>query len=500
MKRPDSFAHDPAGFIDAYIKRNEKNKPWSLSAHQRAILRLALRFDAAGRLLLRLLLWAEMKKSGKTFLAACLGLWWGFTHSHTEIIVCANDLEQSTGRVFATMVKLCEHNAELKRSVKLKAAEIVISNGTIIKAVANDYRGEAGARHSLAIFDELWGYDSERAERLFEEMTPPPTEPDAWLLIVTTAGFSGESRLLERLYQRGLAGERVEADLEVFRDADMVMFWSHTPRQPWQTPAYYAEQARLLRPTTFQRLHRNEWTTAEAAFITAEMWDACVDADRQPRAASDQLVLFLGIDGSVTGDNAATMYVAWEGDRLVLVRHRIWHPTKAEPLDIEATIEADVLATRERFRLKRALADPYQLHRSVTTLKSMGVKIEGFAQTQANTSRMGGALFELLKTGGLRLYPDAELRRQALNTMGVETPYGVRIAKQTGSKKIDGIAALALACVAALDAGPRQQAPIIVTQFTGERTISFEEEDRRLAEFVKRLYPHDANRLLGLDE
>ncbi len=61
-----------------------------------------------------------------------------------------------------------------------------------------------------------------------------PTEPDAWLLIVTTAGFSGESQLLERLYERGLAGTRLDEELEIYRADDLVMFWSHTPRQPWQ--------------------------------------------------------------------------------------------------------------------------------------------------------------------------------------------------------------------------------------------------------------------------
>jgi phage terminase large subunit-like protein len=457
--RADRYRQDPAAFIDAFIKRNEKGTSWSLSVHQRLAVALAFRFGPTGRLLLRLLLWSEPKKSGKTFLAACLGLWWAFTRPHAEIIVAANDLEQSVSRVFATMVKLCEHNAELRRSVRVKATEIVVSNGTLIKAVPRDYRGEAGSRHSLAIFDELWGFDSERAQRMFEEMTPIPTEPDAWILVVTLAGFSGESVLLERLYRRGLTGERLDSDLEVYRADDLLMFWSHTARQPWQTDAYYAEQERLLRPNTFRRLHRNEWTIAESAFITPELWDPCVEAERRPMLTSNDLPVFGGIDGSVSGDTAATAFVAWQNDKLVLVRHCIWRPSKADPLDIERTIEADLRETHQRFRLQRVLADPYQLHRSVTTLKAAGIAVEGFAQTQANTSRMGGVLFELLKTGSLLLYPDAELRQQALNTAAVESPFGFRIAKQTGARKIDAIAALAMACVAALEAGPTAYVP-----------------------------------------
>ena len=256
------YGRDPAAFIDRFVTRNEKGRPWKLSAYQRRVLRLAFRWSRAGALLLRLLLWGEPKKSGKTFIAAVLGLWCGFVTPDSETIVAANDLEQAQSRVFRTMVALLKHNPELGASATVRAAEILLSNGHRIVVISSDYRGAAGSRHTLVIFDELWGYMLERAERLFEELTPPPTEPNAWALVVTTAGFVGESVLLERLYQRGLAGERLDVDLEVYRADDLVMFWSHTPRQPWQTPEYYAEQARSLRPSTFARLHRNEWVSA----------------------------------------------------------------------------------------------------------------------------------------------------------------------------------------------------------------------------------------------
>src|SRR6266566_10162560 len=105
------FARDPAAFIDEYLLVNEKGKPWRLSAHQRRVLALAFRWDAPptdgeGRLWLRLLLWGEIKKSGKSFLGAALGLWWAFTNADTEVIVAANDLEQAQSRVFKTMVAL----------------------------------------------------------------------------------------------------------------------------------------------------------------------------------------------------------------------------------------------------------------------------------------------------------------------------------------------------------------------------------------------------------
>ena len=44
---------------------NEKGQPWRLSAYQRRVLALAFRWSLAGALLMRLLLWSELKKSGK---------------------------------------------------------------------------------------------------------------------------------------------------------------------------------------------------------------------------------------------------------------------------------------------------------------------------------------------------------------------------------------------------------------------------------------------------
>jgi phage terminase large subunit-like protein len=141
------------------------------------VLALAFRWSPTGVLLMRLLIWSEPKKSGKTFLAAVLGLWWSFVTPNTEVIIAANDLEQSVGRVFKTMVALLRHNPELGASATIRAAAILLSNGTVVAAIASEYRGAAGARHSLVIYDELWGVSSENAQRLYEELTPPPTEP-----------------------------------------------------------------------------------------------------------------------------------------------------------------------------------------------------------------------------------------------------------------------------------------------------------------------------------
>jgi phage terminase large subunit-like protein len=452
MKASDlrTYAHYPARFADTFVKKNEKGKLWSLTTYQRRVLALAFRWSAAGRLLLRLLLWSEPKKSGKTFLAALLGLWWAFTNPRTEVIVVANDLEQSVSRVFATMVALCQLNPALRESVTIRATSILVSNGTSMTAIASEYRGAAGSRHSLVIFDELWGFTSENGQRLCEELTPPPTEPDAWVLVVRHAGFVNESKLLEAIYQRGLAGERIDTDLEVYRAGELVMFWSHVPRQPWQTDQYYQEQRRSLRPNTYLRLHENRWATAESIFVTPALWDACTDAALRPELTCAESV-FVGVDAAWKRDGIGIVAVRWESDRLRLVCHRISRPTASAPLNIEATAETFLRELHARYTVALIYADPFQFVRSIQTLEADGLPIRAFNQTAASTCRMGQELFSLLHGANLRMYPSEDLREQALSAVAIETANGFRLAKEKASKKIDGIAALSMACFAALD-------------------------------------------------
>jgi phage terminase large subunit-like protein len=113
-KRKSQSTVSPVEFIDKVIKLDEKGEPFRLAPYQRRVLEMALRLDASGELLFRLVLLSEPKKSGKTFIAACLVLWWACTRRHTEIILVANDEEQATGRVFKTAVDLIEHNEVLQ--------------------------------------------------------------------------------------------------------------------------------------------------------------------------------------------------------------------------------------------------------------------------------------------------------------------------------------------------------------------------------------------------
>jgi hypothetical protein len=74
-----------------------------------------------------------------------------------EILVLANDLEQTLARVFNTMEGNIKFNPELQRKAEVQAKTIYLANGTTVTAISGDYQGAAGSNHGLVSYDELLG-------------------------------------------------------------------------------------------------------------------------------------------------------------------------------------------------------------------------------------------------------------------------------------------------------------------------------------------------------
>jgi hypothetical protein len=251
-------------------------------------------------------------------------------------------------------------------------------------------------------------------------------------------------------------GGRLDNEVECYAADDLFMFWSHTPRMPWQTERYYAEQQRSLRPATFARLHRNEWVTAESIVITPDLWDSNVNRDARPRlpamAGELRLPIWVGVDVGPKHDYTAVVAVTRTADgQVLLVRHWLWKPSASMPLNLEATVEQVLWECAQGYAVQAIYVDPFQMHRSITTLQQAGLPVQEFPQTPLNLTRMGQTLLDLLRGRNLCFYPDAELRAQALSTVAIESPRGFRLAKATAGRKIDAIVPLAMGCVAALD-------------------------------------------------
>lgn len=463
---PESFETDVVGFIDTHVQRNELDQPFRLVDHQREILRAAFAFDVHGRLGWDTMIWSTIKKEGKTTINAVVSTWWQYTQeAPNELVTLANDAEQAEARAFRSKRRIIEVNPPLAaHALVLDKARIVTANGSEDRALAHEYQGSAGANVGFSSWDELWAFTAENSTRLWEEHTSVPTRRNSLRFVTTYAGIESESKVLWPLYRQGVGpeehpdgqGVKIHPTWPLYYNemARLLVYWDHVPRMPWQSAKKIAAQAQGLRPGTVARFWRNEWSASASIFVTPELWDACTDRTHAPIVRQKALVVFVGVDAATKHDFCAMVMIARGADgTFVLIQYRLWKPQSGMPIDLELTVESTIFEWAANFTIGAIYCDPLQLAAIGSRVRRAGLPFTDFPQTVSGTTRMGQVLYDALQNRTLRVYPDEELRTQALNVQAIESPRGFRLAKVTSSRKIDLIAALTLAMIAACDSG-----------------------------------------------
>jgi hypothetical protein len=504
-------------WINAVLRNPETGQPFELLPAEIAFLEHAFELEADGSARYPELVYSAPKKSGKTAWAAILTLVIVllFGGNDPEGIVAANDLEQSSTRVFSAIKKIVKASPKLRKSAKIAKNIITFPDlGATITAIASEFAGAAGSNSTVSTFDELWGYTTESSRRLWDELVPPPTRKAAWRLTVTYAGFAGESVLLQELYDRGTAQPLVGTDLHA--GDGILCFWTHSPVAPWQTPRWYAQMRQQMRPNQFARMIENRWVTSEASFIDMAVWDACVDRDLKPIESDRNLPVYIGVDASLKRDSTAIVAVATDGERVKLVTHRVFQPSPDQPLDFEATIEATIIDLCSRFSLQAIKYDPWQMASVSQRLLRLGAPMTEFAQTSGNLTDSTSNLYELIKAQNLSVYADADMRLSISQAVAVETPRGWRIAKEKAKHKIDVVVALGMACHGAVKqklvpgwgmlewtrraadaAVAGQNTPPTLQQEHGDQAV-MQIGSRRPTNFVKVIVPGEPSHLYGM--
>jgi phage terminase large subunit-like protein len=438
--------------------------PFILMPHQIKILDHVFTFDKDGRLPYQTIIYSAPKKSGKTAIESIVMAFFAYNIEAPNEIICAgNKLEQATSKAFRELKGFINRNKILRDEVLRQSDErIELKNGTLIYAIPNDgAAGVAGSNHGLTVWDELWGYTSERDRQLYEELTPVPTRLNSIRFIGTYAGHEGQSSLLEELYHEIFdTNDNVKEgvilplgdDLPCYAVDDMFMYWDHEPRMPWQTPEYYESQRKSLRVNTYLRLHENRWVSNESGLFDMEQWDICTDPHHRPPLPDRGIRLYVGVDASTKKDRSAVVSVYSKDGMIYLGPKRFWQPSRTSPMDLEATMEAFLLELYKGYSLAAVRYDPYQFHRSAMTLRNKGLPMEEYPQTVSNLTDMGQNIYDLVRFHNITFYNDPDLRTEASSAIAKETERGIQITKAKSSLKIDQIVSLAMACLVAAKA------------------------------------------------
>ena len=429
-------------------------QPFALLPAEKLFLQYMFMTDDDGRLKYPTLIYSAIKKSGKTTFGAMIVLVMMvlFAPPYGEAYVLANDFAQAQNRVFDVCCHIVQSSPMLRKEAKVSSELITFkATNSSIRPLSSDYGSAAGGHPTIAVFDEIWNYTTTRARRLWDELVPVPTRKISCRLIVSHAGFLGESELFEGLYHRGLTLPELGPDL---RGGDgMLMFWSHTPIAPEQTETWLEQMRRDVPPVQYLRQFENRFAASERAFIDMVKWDQGCDPSIPMVDYDRNLSVTVGADIGFKHDSTAIVTTTWEPqlDRVRLVRHKIIQPTPDNPLDFEGAVEGELLDLKRRFHVQRVLFDPWQMQGTAQRLRRAGLNIEEFAQSPGNLRQASQGLFDLISSRRLVMYPDQEIRLAASRAIAKEMPRGCwRIAKDQQSHKIDVIVALAMSAHAAV--------------------------------------------------
>ena len=215
-----AYQSDIADWGERHFFIPQTGDPIIIPLHQKAVLRYFFTRRENGHFPFQNIVYSSIKKSGKSTIAGLIARWYAETQGrYKEIMTIGNDLEQAKERSFKEVVRSLEMTPGFNyaRSVLPgrwwvnKLSLRCILNGSTIKAIAVDAKGEAGGQQSMTIWTELWGAEDVEAKRFWDEMQPIPTVPDSLRLVETYAGYDGESELLKRLYDSGMEGRQLTA-------------------------------------------------------------------------------------------------------------------------------------------------------------------------------------------------------------------------------------------------------------------------------------------------
>jgi phage terminase large subunit-like protein len=444
---------DPVAFLTDQLYIPETSAPITLHEEQAAVIDAIFQRDpATRRFLYSTIVYSSIKKSAKTTIGGGLALWQGWRVPNGQVYIVGNDLKQADSRMMQAIRYCVEQSPHMKARARIVRNNVYLDNGTRIEAVAIDPAGEAGGNPTGIFWTEAWGAKQKKHEEMWSEMTLSPTrEGDSFKFIESYAGHSGESLILERLYEAGVKRGIVlnpQISPELYVNGDMAVYWNTRRYLPWQqnNPQYYEREEREKTPGEFRRQHCNEWATSTSPFVPIEWWDAC-RGDVPPLNQYENMVV--AIDAAVTSDCFALVGISRREDVCYVRYVRVWHPPKGGRIDF-AEPEAELRRLAQQYNVVEFTYDPMQMEDMAMRLRREGVgHFRAFNQGQDRLMADKG-LFDRIRDRRVMHSGEPELRDHILNANQKSENEKLRIVKRAEDKKIDSAVACSMACAEAM--------------------------------------------------
>tara|TARA_R100001463_G_scaffold97765_3_gene152279 strand:- start:918 stop:2480 length:1563 start_codon:yes stop_codon:yes gene_type:complete len=426
------------------------------------------------------------RKNGKSNLASCIALYCLFADGEigAEVISAAADRNQAN-IVFNIAKQMVINNKQLsKRSKVFRNAITLENNGSYYKSISSESTTAHGMNISCCIFDEL---HAQKNRDLWDVCTTSVGARRQPLVVaITTAGFDKQSICWEISEYATKVRDGIIKDetfLPILYRAEIEDDWKDP--EIWKKAnagfgtiikeSYFEQQFNKALNTpsfvnTFRRLHLNQWTGNETAWLTDDEWEKCniskIDLEKlkgrecfggidlaSTRDISALVLIFPDDDGNfdvvpflfvpeskvdqrIGGDGVD--YLTWSQQGYII-------KTEGNVQDYKF-IQAKFLELADQFNIVSCSFDRWNSSQLIINLIDEGAKMNpigmGFVSQSAPTKYLETLVLDRkINHGGHPV-----MRWFISNVVLQEDPAGnIKINKGKSKDKIDGVAALIMA-------------------------------------------------------
>jgi phage terminase large subunit-like protein len=442
-------------FVETHIRQTKgrwNGEPLSLEPWQREVLDELFLVNADGNNVYREALLGLPRKNGKSTLMSAIALYGLLAAGeHGAEVYCAAASKDQARIVFQQAKEFVETSPELRKWLTPQRSLIKCeSTNGVFRVLSSDAPLQHGLNPSMVVIDELWAHKD--PELYYALTTGQLARLNPLVISITTAGWDRES-IGWQVYERAVELER--QGIDAMREARFYCKWYGLPEGAditdedlWMeaNPASWIvkEDLRLekdrLPEFVFRRLHGNQWTQTEEAWVTPDEWDAC----KGKPEFDPNLETFYGIDIGLTRDASAHVWCQWHGDELHIF-HDIRVPTAGRPITAEENRGILMGHSRHIPTLHEVPYDPYSFRESAEMLEGLGLPMVEYPQNNSLMCPASEAVYELIKEKRLVHDGDVLLRKMVLDTVCGETERGWRISKKKSLARIDGTVAMTMA-------------------------------------------------------
>jgi phage terminase large subunit-like protein len=410
------------------------------------------------------------RKNGKSFLAACIGLYAlvGDGEEGAEVYCAAGDEAQA--RVVWNLAKRIVEVGPLAGVVQIYADQLVhADSGSVMVPLSSDADLRQGLNPSLTIFDEVHVQPNADLWEAYDEAMGARARP--LLLGITTPGADLESHA-HALYEFG----RTENDPDFYFRA----FEPSDPDCAVDDEAAWAEAnpglgdwlsiddmrskcrraQKLEREPTFRRFSMGTWTDEAESWIPRAVWEACASS----RTSTPDVDVVLALDGSFSQDATVVVGCTVEETPHVWLE-AIWeNPNPGDDTYRIPVIEVEdtIREACKRRNVLELTADPYRWQRSLAVLGDEGIPVSEFPQSPSRMTPATTSLAEAAANQTLTHSGDAALARHVAHAVLKVDSRGTRLQKEhrNSHRRIDAAVAACMAFSRARDLASRPEPSI----------------------------------------